>query len=60
MSTASPEERMLKAGSFTIANIGNSSNALYRVNGKQTVLCYCHGMHLNDERETTPALHNNG
>ena len=36
------------------------TNALYRVNGKQTVLCYCHGMHLNDERETTPALHNNG
>lgn len=60
MSTTSLVERMLKAASFTIVNTGNSSNALYRVNGKQTVLCYCHGIHLNNEREMTSALHNNG
>ena len=33
MSTTSLVERMLKAASFTIVNTGNSSNAVYRVNG---------------------------
>lgn len=55
MSTKSLVKRMFKAASFTIANTGNSSNALCQVNGKQTVLCYCHGIYLNNEREMKSA-----
>ena len=60
MSKKSLVERLFKASLFTIANTGYSSNAHYPVNGKQTVLCYCHGIQLSNERGMVSALLNNG
>ena len=58
VSTESVVERAFKAALFRIVNTANSSNAPYRMNGRQTVVRSRQGVPLSGQRATTSIVLN--